>query len=166
VIYGQDPSQSVLEGLLASFAAQPWFNPIEAEGRFIVDGGVLSNLPIESALTIGATEVVALDLHDPADMPANGGYLGQYLGKLVFAVIRRQVCLETALAEAQGVPVHNIGLRSTPPVPIWDFRSYRDLIQIGYEIACSAISGWIKPGQPEMGLPSLIAEKQPCWEFA
>jgi NTE family protein len=166
VIYGQDPSQSVLEGLLASFAAQPWFNPIETEGRFIVDGGVLSNLPIEPALTMGATEIVALDLNDPADMPANGGYLGQYLGKLVSAVIQRHACLETALAEAQGVPVHNIGLRSTPPVPIWDFRSYRDLIQIGYEIACSAISGWIKPGQPEMGLPSLIAEKQPCWEFA
>jgi len=30
-----------------------------------VDGGVLSNLPIEPALTIGATEIIALDLNDP-----------------------------------------------------------------------------------------------------
>jgi NTE family protein len=166
VIYGQDPGESILEGLLASTAVEPWFKPIETKGRYIVDGGFLSNLPIEPALTMGATEIIALDLNDPAGMPGNSGDLGQYLGMLVYAVIRRQVCLETALAEAQGVPVHSIGLRSTPPVPIWDFRSYRDLIRIGYEIACSAISSWVEPSRAEFDLPSLIAENQPDWEFA
>ena len=32
VIYGLDPSQSVLEGLLASIAVPPWFEPIEKDG--------------------------------------------------------------------------------------------------------------------------------------
>ncbi len=164
VIYGQDPIQSVLEGLLASTAVPPWFTPIEADGQYIVDGGVLSNLPIEPALTMGATEIVALDLHDPADMPANGGYLGQYLGKLASAVIRRHVCLETALAEAQGVPVHYMTLRSSPPIPLWDFSRYRELLKIGYETASSMISGWVDPSHAEFDLASLITQNQPCWE--
>ncbi len=164
VIYGQDPSQSVLEGLLASFAVQPWFNPIETEGRFIVDGGVLSNLPIEPALTMGATEIIALDLNDPAGIPGNSGDLGQYLGKLVYAVIRRQVCLETALAEAQGVPVHYMTLRSSPPIPIWDFSHYRELLKIGYETASSMISERVGPSHAEVDLASWVTQNQPCWE--
>ena len=126
-----------------------------------MDGGVLSNLPIEPALRMGATEIIALDLNDPSPMPGNGRSLEQSLGKLVFAVIHRQVYLETALAEAQGVPVHCIELKSTPPTPIWDFSNYRALIQIGYQTASFMTSGWVETNQPESDLPSLITENQP-----
>ncbi len=163
VIYGQDPSQSVLNGLLASIAVPPWFMPIEAEGQYIVDGGVLSNLPIAPALTMGATEMIALDLND-LGMFGNRGYLAQSLGKLVFAVLRRHVCLETALAEAQRVPVHYMALKSSPPVPIWDFGNYRELIQIGYETASAMISGWLDSSQAKVDPASLMRPKQPCWE--
>ena len=54
VIYGQDLSQSVLEGLLASTAIPPWFAPVEKDDQFIIDGGILSNLPIEPALNAWA----------------------------------------------------------------------------------------------------------------
>src|SRR5512135_2881011 len=64
VIYGKDPEQSVLEGLMASMALPPWFAPVEKDGHSIVDGGALSNLPIEPALALGATEIIALDLND------------------------------------------------------------------------------------------------------
>jgi len=56
------PGQSVLEGVLASCAVPPWFEPIENDDELIVDGGALSLLPIEPALTMGATEIIALDL--------------------------------------------------------------------------------------------------------
>jgi predicted acylesterase/phospholipase RssA len=135
VVYGQDPKDSVLGGLMASIAIPPWFVPIEKERELIVDGGILSNLPIEPALRLGATEVIALDLNGPNLVPADAG-------KLVYAVIQRQSRLETALAEAQGVPVHIIELRSSPPTPVWDFSGYRELIQTGYEIASSKISDW------------------------
>jgi NTE family protein len=57
VIYGWDPEQSVMEGVLASIAIPPWFAPIELDGQYIVDGGALSNLPIEPAIRLGATEI-------------------------------------------------------------------------------------------------------------
>jgi NTE family protein len=135
VIYGFDPGQSVLEGLLASIAVPPWFEPIEKDGGLIVDGGVLSNLPIEPALRMGATEIIALDLNDFGSASGVAGKVNQRLEKFIFAIIERQRCLETEIAEQQGVPVHHIRLTSSPPVPVWDFSSFRELVQVGYEIA-------------------------------
>jgi NTE family protein len=145
VIYGQDLNQPVLEGLLASTAIPPWFAPVEKDDQFIIDGGILSNLPIEPALTLGATEIIAIDLmNDPASLYENAIGATQKLEKLVFAVLQRQACVETALAKAQGVPVHYIQLRSSPPIPIWDFSKHRDLIEIGYDMACHEIADWHK----------------------
>ena len=134
VIYGQDSSQSVLDGLLASIALPPWFAPIEKDDHRIVDGGFLSNLPMEPALTMGATEIIALDLDDPNIKLANEGSLLNQVEKLVFAIYRRLVSLEIALAEARGVPVHHIALRSPTATYSWDFSNYQQLVRTGYEI--------------------------------
>lgn len=135
VIYGQDSDQSVLDGVLASIALPPWFAPIEREGHRIVDGGALSNLPIEPALTMGATEIIALDLDDPGLtlLRNKDGPLNQ-LEKLSFAIYGRLVSLETALAEARGVPVHHIALRSPTATYSWDFSNSKELVRTGYEI--------------------------------
>jgi NTE family protein len=143
VIFGQDQGQSVLEGLLASTAIPPWFAPLQKDDQLIFDGGILSNLPIEPALTLGASEIIALDLmNDPASLPENVLEATQHLEKLAFAILQRQVFLETELAKAQRVPVHYMRLRSSPPIPIWDFSKHRDLIKLGYEIACHEIADW------------------------
>lgn len=134
VIYGQDLSQSVLDGLVASIAIPPWFAPIEREGHSIVDGGILSNLPIEAALTLGATEIIALDLDDPNVTVGHKGSLLNQIEKLCFAVYGRMVHLEIALAEARGVPVHHIALRSSTATYWWDFSHYQELVSTGYEI--------------------------------
>lgn len=140
VIYGQDLGQSVLEGLVASIALPPWFTPIEKDGRRVVDGGALSNLPIEPALTMGATEIIALDIDDPnlTLLGNEGGPLNQ-LEKLCFAVYGRMVHLEIALAEARGVPVHHIALRSPAATYSWDFSNYQALVKMGYEITSRQI---------------------------
>jgi NTE family protein len=143
VIYGQDPSQSVLEGVLASTALPPWFDPIEKDGQHIIDGGFLSNLPIEPALTMGATEIIALDLKE-SDNPDGdiGNGVVQYVDKVSAAIVQRQKTLETALAEARGVPVYRIELTSAIPTPIWAFNNYPQLITEGYETTRQQISSW------------------------
>ena len=142
VIYGQDPSQSVMDGLLASIAVPPWFAPVEKDGELIIDGGVVSNLPIEAAVALGATEIIALDLDDPRPAPGIHPPIDRFLDKLLFTVTQRQKQLETALAEARGVPVRCIDLRGPKATPIWDFGNYKDLIQTGYEIGCRKIAEW------------------------
>ncbi len=149
VIYGKDPEQSILQGLMASIALPLWFAPVEQDGHCVIDGGVLSNLPIESALRLGATEIIALDLNDPSGLVRSGNGHGQYLEKLLFAVTQRQVCLEMELASARNVPVRYVPLRSSPSIPIWDFRTHHDLFKVGYEIMQQKISGWQQDRQPK-----------------
>jgi NTE family protein len=142
LIYGKEPSQSVMAGLIAAIAIPPWFAPVEEDGRYIVDAGAVSNLPIESAIRLGATEIIALDLNDPASWMGNVRGSNQTANKLIFSVTQRQSYMETAFAEAHGVPVDCVELRSSPPAPIWDFKAYKALIETGYEIASRTISDW------------------------
>lgn len=142
VIYGQDPEQSILEGLLASIALLPWFAPIKHDGHFIVDGGAVSNLPIEPALRMGATEIIALDVDNPGAPAEHPQGLNQLLAKLIFTVSQRYIQLETALAEARGVPVQRIELRSPETTQLWDFQNYQRLIEVGYETTVRSIQAW------------------------
>lgn len=141
VIYGMDPSQSVLEGVLASCSVPPWFEPIENDDQIIVDGGALSLLPIEPALKMGATEIIALDLSGSPTSSRSSRRLNQ-LEKSIAAFMQRVTYLETSLAEAKGVPVRHMRLLSDPPIQMWDFSTYRDLIKAGYETASRRISDW------------------------
>ena len=141
VIYGMDPSQSVLEGVLASCSVPPWFEPIENDDQLIVDGGALSLLPIEPALNMGATEIIALDLSGSPSPSRPIRRLNQ-LEKSIAAFTQREIYLETALAEARGVSLHYMRLLSNPPIQMWDFSTYRDLIETGYETASNHISDW------------------------
>jgi NTE family protein len=141
VIYGIEPGQSVLEGVLASCSVPPWFEPIESDDQLIVDGGALSLLPIEAALTMGATEIIALDLSGSPTPSRRIRKLSQ-LEKSIAAFTQREIYLETALAEARGVPLHYMRLLSDPPIQMWDFSTYRDLIKTGYETASRYLLDW------------------------
>jgi NTE family protein len=147
VIYGMDPEQSVMEGVLASIAIPPWFAPIEQAGQYIIDGGAVSNLPIEPAIKLGATEIIALDLHDPDVYRDLNKAIDPFLRKLASAITQRQLVLEMESASARGVPVRYVSLRSSPAVPLWDFTTHRDLFQIGYGIMKNELSSWPQKSQ-------------------
>lgn len=159
VIYGWDPEQSVMEGVLASIAIPPWFAPIEKDGQYIVDGGALSNLPIEPAIRLGATEIIALDLHDSDAYADVNKTIDPLVTKLAAAVTQRQLGLEMELASARGVAVHYVSLRSTPPVPLWDFKTHRDLFKIGYQTMKHEMSLWPQNHHPAMAFLRLFTKK-------
>jgi len=150
VIYGQNPEDSVLEGLLASIALPPWFAPLQKDSQEMIDGGALSNLPIESALRLGATDIVALDLDDSFPGMSDTLPILQYMRKYLYAVRRRQVYLETALAVAKGVPVRCVEFRGLAKKPIWDFTGYQDLIRAGYEQTAGKIAEWARMDEAEL----------------
>jgi len=141
VIYGLVPTQSILEGVLASASVPPWFMPIENEDQLIVDGGALSLLPVEPALSMGATEIVALDLSGSPSMSISSHRLSQ-MNKAISAFVKRETNLEFALAEAKGVQVHYMQLLASPPINMWDFSTYQRLLATGYETASRYLSDW------------------------
>jgi NTE family protein len=142
ILYGQDLDQPILEGLLASIALPPWIAPLEKEGLYLIDGGAISCLPIESALAMGATEIFALDLFDGRESILETPAMGQLVGKLVNTVEKRQIELELALAEARNVQVQRLNLVARQPISLWDFQKTPELIETGYTIAQEAMANW------------------------
>jgi len=143
ILYGANSQQSVLEGLLASTALPPWVHPLERQGQLLIDGGVVSPLPIEPALAQGAREIIALDLADPRQVPSAEAHgFGPFLGKLMNTIERRQREMEMALAAARGVPVWHVALQVEQPVAIWDFGRTPELIERGHAITRREMMHW------------------------
>ncbi len=134
VLYGLNPEDRILDSLLISTALPPWVMPVKKQDRYLVDGGIVSSLPVEPALQMGASGVVALDLVDIRVAPGFNFRLASFVSKVSNAVEKRQSDLEMELAEALGIPTLYIGLMGVNPVLVWDFSRSNDLIDHGYEI--------------------------------
>lgn len=142
ILFGTNPQQFVLDGLLASTALPPWIHPLEKDGRFLIDGGLVSNLPIEPALRQNADEIIALDLSDPRELPADTQGFGIFFEKLINTIEQRQLTLEIALAKAKGAVIHHILLSGKCPIPVWDFQHTEELFEIGYQTTKDEIIKW------------------------
>ncbi len=135
IVHGAALDDKVLEALLLSTALPPWFMPVRRQERYLMDGGVVSNLPIEPALKMGATEIVALDLTDSREILGGGDPVRGFLDRLIFSVEKRHLDLEMELAEARNVPLLYFDLTGITPIPIWDFQHTGELMAHGYDIA-------------------------------
>ncbi len=134
-IYGDNDDDYVLEGMMASAALPPWVKPIHTNGKTLMDGGVVSNLPIEPAIRKGATRIIAFDLVDCSPPSVRPEGFRTLFWQLLQTVERRQMMLEMALAEAWGVPVFRIPLGDDEPTALWDFSRTKPLMEKGYRIA-------------------------------
>lgn len=151
-IFGADPEQRVLDGVMASSAIPPWIAPLRINDEWLMDGGALSNLPIEPALRMGATEIIALNLFDPrpTDLEARG--FSPFLDKLLTSVEYRQVTMELALAKERGIPVHHWRFRYREVIPIWDFSHTEELFEVGYQQAQAYLAQMLREqAAPKMG---------------
>jgi NTE family protein len=139
MLHGTSLDDCVLDALLLSTALPPWTMPVRKQGHYLMDGAVVSSLPIEPALQCGATDIVALDLIDAREPFGEVNGFGSFLNQLTYAVERREVDLELELAKARNVPVFYVCLTSDELVHIWDFGHTADLISQGYRSARIAI---------------------------
>lgn len=165
IIFGRDPEESVLESMMASIALPPWMAPLEKEGRYLLDGGAVSNLPIEAALQQGAKEIIALDLFNPYEVDSSKRGLRPFLWKLNQTVESRQINLEMELAQARRVTVRHVPLVVEKAVPFWDFRHSAEWIDVGYQITRRAVEEWQAQEQSSGRLSSRLksALKRLVW---
>ncbi len=139
VIHGDSLEERVLEGLLLSTALPPWVMPVRKQGRYLMDGGVVSNLPVEPALRMGAQQILALDLMDTRELFEGERGVAAFIDRLSMTVEKRQADLELELAAARGIPTLHVELRGESPIPQWDFQHSEELIERGYEMARAAL---------------------------
>lgn len=139
VLHGVDRDEIVLDSIMLSTALPPWFMPIRKQNAYLVDGGMVSNLPIEPALRLGATQIVALDLMDSREWQDDRNGISGFIDRLTYSVERRYTDLELKLAEARGVPTLYMGLSEGLHIPFWDFSHTDEMIARGYEIASKVL---------------------------
>lgn len=142
LIYGLQPEENVLESVLASTAIPPWVTPIERHGLLLMDGGIVSNLPLEPAMEARPKEIIALDVQEHREIPEDSAGFGPLFNKLMNTVQKRQFDLEFAVAAARRVPVRYIHLFAEQPVAVYAFERWEELIERGYTQARQAIGRW------------------------
>lgn len=85
---------SLPQAIRASMALPGLFAPADVDGRTLVDGGIVSNLPIETAREMGAGVVIAVDIGSPLRpldaLASPADVMQQMIGILIHQNVARQ----------------------------------------------------------------------------
>lgn len=138
-IFGDNPSDLLIDGAMASSAVPPYFPPWEVGGRRYLDGGVYAKLPLCVAIERGATEIIALDVTFPMGGAQNAKGVMGVSGYSLSLMIQAQTAYELAWARIQGVPIRVLTLEAPNEVPFWDYTKAGYLIDRGREIAAAEL---------------------------
>lgn len=132
-LFGDDPSERLLDALLASTAIPPFYPPYRYQNELLVDGALVANLPISQAIMRGARTIYTLEIVDELSAGAGVGMLGTLASSLNAMLIRqheqeRQI---TALGRRHGVVIHDIRLTSGQNLAYNDFSRGVALVEAG-----------------------------------
>lgn len=58
-------SGNLVQAMQASMSVPGALRPVKKDGRLLVDGGIVNNMPVDQAKILGADVVIAVDLKDP-----------------------------------------------------------------------------------------------------
>ncbi len=132
-IFGENQDDLVLPAMLASSSIPPWMPPSPIASGLHLDGGATSNVPIEPAMRLGATEMIVLDLFHPSEPIDEVPGFAALLDRVFTVMQARHLELELELARLHNIPVHLWPLRYKTIVPTWDFSHTRTMMSTGYE---------------------------------
>lgn len=134
--FGDDPSDRILDGLMATTAIPGFYPPWPVDGVDYVDGGVVAYLPIQLAVERGATEVYALNV---TSGNTNKGLMRGTLaiaGRAIDLLIQRQGAREIEVhRDLPGVVVHTLTLALKHEVAFWDFKHADEMVAFGRQVA-------------------------------
>ncbi len=138
-------SRGLLHDALRASAAVPFvFQPVELQGRLLVDGGLANNLPVEVVRTMGVDIVIAVDASSkpgPRDKLTN---LFAVMSQAITLTVQQESRLQAALADLVIRP-------DTGAYSFADFPRMDEIIAVGEAAARAAL--------PE--IRTLLARKKP-----
>ena len=110
----------------ASLSIPVAFPPVEWEGRKLVDGLIVNNLPIDVAKTFGGSVLVAVDIGSPLLKPEEYESAFGVAYQVSDLLMRRRYLDFSAEADVMVVP--DLGTHATT-----DYSGFDELIQKGYD---------------------------------
>jgi len=145
---------SLPQAIRASMALPGLFSPVDVNGRTLVDGGIVSNLPIETARSMGANVVIAVDIGSPL-RPLNAlSSPADVFQQMVGILIRQNVARQREQLRATDVLIQPDlgGLTFT------DFENAPQAIAAGEAAARAAL--------PQLQRLALSPEQYAAWRAA
>ena len=135
---------SLAQSVRASMAIPGIFTPVELNGRVLSDGGMVQNIPVETAKAMDSDIVIAIELHYP---PGDVGQLGTLVG-----VLSRAIDVMITQNEHHSLSLANSKVQvDMRGFTINDYKRLDDLIALGYKSAAS---------QSDALLPYAIKDKE------
>lgn len=137
-VFGDDPDDCLLDGLMTSTALPLLYPPWQVDGVAYVDGGAHSELPLQVAVARGADEIFALQVSHPPG-GGNGAVPRGVLAigrQALTALIDRNAAFEIqAVRSHQKVRLHLIALWPSADPGFWNFSQADRLIADGRRLA-------------------------------
>lgn len=96
-------SGQLTEAMLASMAVPGALPPVELNGRYLVDGGPVNNMPVDVAKAMGADIVIAVDISTDYSPAAELGSYLQVMNQLVNYMVRNSTDEQIANMTNQDV---------------------------------------------------------------
>jgi len=127
---------SLKDALRATMAIPGVFSPVIQNGRILVDGGVLNNVPVEIVKEMGADVVIAVNIDAPADTQEHET-LDTVISKTIDTVVAHNVIHSLSQANVVITPsLKGLGLLQ------WDAAAR--YIELGYQAANQAGEALLK----------------------
>ncbi len=133
-VFGDNPSDRLIDALMASTALPPMHPPWEVAGELYTDGGTITPLPLRVALERGATEIYALHVvsSDTIRNPEAIRGVTTVATTSINTMLRLQAEHDLLLAEvARRVKLHYIPLTIEESPDALDFDKADRLMELG-----------------------------------
>ncbi len=141
--------------VLASAAIPGVFPPVEHEGRVLVDGGMVANVPVRQALQLGARSLVILDCGLWGLSDSQPSTLVETMLRVAAMTVRRQLVVDLPAALEQVPVVFLPGPFPMPGSPL-EFGRSSKLISLGYASAKPFLSVLQVDGPGLYGAPPML----------
>lgn len=134
-VFGDDPSDTIVDALMASTALPPYFPPWHYRGWQYVDGGTTCNVPICLALKRGARVVYAVDVSCPDQPHFNVRGITNIAQRTIWAMSCRPILEDIPACFARsGTAIHHVVIGTLAGLPVWDFCHSQEMIKEGHRV--------------------------------
>jgi len=153
---------NILDALRASYSIPGIFVPVNRDGRFLIDGGVSSPVPVEQAMSLwgeGLSFWVVNVLSSPPRMEQKSNAVWNVISNIygghnsfspsILDVLTQSVfIMESSIASAQSSRAQIFVDPDTSSVHFMDFTKAKELISIGYKTAFRRVQSAKKQKTP------------------
>ncbi|HEX5650564.1 MAG TPA: patatin-like phospholipase family protein [Steroidobacteraceae bacterium] len=128
IVLGQGDLVTVLR---ASMSAPGVLTPVEVDGRLLVDGGLVDNLPVELAQTMGVDRLIVVDVSFPLATRDEFGSAFDITNQMIGIMVRRGTLDSKEHLEADDVLIEpELG-----PMTALEFARMAQVMEIGRDAA-------------------------------